>query len=195
MKLIELLKINKLYKLLLLFFFSCSQQHPVLKEEGREPFATLRFSDFHRIQYKGIGIKKWELDAKEAYIYNDQKTNETLKIILYDLNFHQILPSETTIVSKKAYVDYKENKMYIVGESSYKDKEILVKGSELSYDLEKEILSSDKEVTIIKKGNTIQCLKGLYYSKKEEIEICKKPSGQILQRKYKENNENKNFFF
>lgn len=195
MRLIELLKTNRIYKFLLIFFFSCTQKHPILQEEGKEPFATLRFSNFHRIHYKGIGIKKWELNAQEAYIYNDQKTNEILKIILYDFEFHQKIPSETFITSKKGYIDYKENKMYISGDSSYQDNEISVKGNELSYDLEKEILSSEKEVVISKKGNNIKCLKGIYYSKKEEIQICKKPSGQILQKNYKENNDNKNFFF
>ncbi|MFN3603670.1 MAG: LPS export ABC transporter periplasmic protein LptC [Leptonema sp. (in: bacteria)] len=170
------------------------QSYPTLKEEEKEPFANLRISKFHRIHYKGLGIKKWELNSEEAYIYNEQKTNEVYKIIVYEFSFEQFLPSKAYLQSKKAVLDYKNNQLYLIGDSEYKDTELMVSGNELYYNLENEVLFTDSEVEIKKDKNKIQCLKGIYYSKKEGIQKCKKPKGQLLQNRDKKDTNN-NFFF
>lgn len=191
MKLIELSKLVKIYLIFLLF---CIQKHSILKEESKEPYASSRFSNFYRIEYKGIGIKKWELSADEAYIYNAEKTNEILRIIVYNFSFKQFLPSQANIKSQKASIDYIEKIMYISTGAIYEDNTITIKGNELKYDLEKEILSSDLETEIIKGNNKIKCLKGIYYNKKEEIQKCKKPEGQIFQNKAKQTSTKEYFF-
>lgn len=192
---IVLLKVN-FYLLIFLILLFCKNDYPVLKEESREKLANLRFSNFKRIQYKGIGLKKWELRSEESYIYNNND-NQIEKIIVYNFIFEQFIPNKVTFKSNKAILDYKSNKMYLEGNAEYYDKEITIYSNSLIYDMEKDILDTKVPVKIKRKNIETDCLKGLYYSKKEEIQICRNPAGKIFQEKLKQNNQNEqnNFFF
>ncbi len=191
MKSIGLSKIINIY---IFFLISCTQNYRDLKEESKEPNASLRFLNFFRIEYKGIGTKKWEIIAEEAYIYNSEKTNEPIKIIVYNFSFKQFLPSEAFIKSKKALLDYNENIIYLSEDSFFEDKSLTITGNNLKYDLEKEILYSDSEIEIWKDNNKIKCLKGIYYEKKEGVQKCKKPQGQIFQKRNQQTST-KDYFF
>jgi hypothetical protein len=82
----------KIFYLFFLLIISCKDEYPILKEESRETFANLRFSNFRKIQYKGIGIKKWELQSEEAYVYQDENQQNVKKssyIILRSNNSYQ----------------------------------------------------------------------------------------------------------
>jgi hypothetical protein len=93
----------KIFYLFFLLIISCKDEYPILKEESRETFANLRFSNFRKIQYKGIGIKKWELQSEEAYIYQDENQQKVKKIIVYNFTFEQFLPEKAFFKAKKLY--------------------------------------------------------------------------------------------
>lgn len=190
---IDLLKVSVI---LLLFFNYCTQDYKLLKEESREQYANLRFSKFKRIEYKGIGIKKWELTSEEAYFYQEEKTEELQKIIVYNFTFNQFLPQPSTFKAEKAYLDYSNEIMKLEGNAEYQDKEIILKSNYLEYNLKNDILNSNEKVSIKRKGSELDCLNGFYYNKIENIQICRKPSGKYIQPKIKnEQNKQNDFFF
>ncbi|GIX41807.1 MAG: hypothetical protein KatS3mg129_1540 [Leptospiraceae bacterium] len=194
---IGLLKVSIVFIIFSLIILNCQNDYPILKEESKEKFANLRFSNFKRIQYKGIGIKKWELNSKEAYIYQEEKTQTLQKIIVYNFEFKQYLPQEANFKAKKAVLDYIKNIMYLEGNAEYKDKEVVLQSDFLIYNLEKAILDTNIPVIIKRKNSEVKCLKGLYYDKDKDIQICRNPAGKMIQpqNQTKQNEANENFFF
>ncbi|MCS7205325.1 MAG: LPS export ABC transporter periplasmic protein LptC [Leptospiraceae bacterium] len=162
-------------------FFYCRNSHPVLKEQTREPFANVRIYQFERIEYKGFGQKKWKLNAKEAYLYQDEKEAKDQKIVLYEFEFLQFLPHPAEARSERAVLDYTKNYLLIEGNAFYRDHEIQIEGSFLEYHFEKEHLESNQEVKIKRKNLETICQGGMLYDKKQELQICRKPRGFYLQ--------------
>lgn len=190
---IGLLRINVIG---IILFISCTESYKILKEESREPYASLRFSNFKRIEYKGIGLKKWEILAEEAYLYQEDKTNELQKIIVYKFTFQQYLPKPSTLIADKANIDYLGEKMKLEGNAEYQDEEMMLKSQYLEYDLKSDILDTKQNVWIKRKGTELECLNGFYYNKMNGLQICRKPSGKYLHRdKKKEQNKQNDFFF
>jgi len=187
----------KIFYLFFLLIISCKDEYPLLKEESRETFANLRFSNFKKIQYKGIGIKKWELQSEEAYVYQDENQQKIKKIIVYNFTFEQFLPEKAFFKAKKAVLDQQENKMFLEGDAEFSDKEIQLKSDSLTYDMEKGIIDTDHTVILKRKNTELKCLKGLYYDKKNDLQICRSPAGTIIQnnRTQKNKDETNNFFF
>jgi len=186
----------KIFYLFFLLIISCKDEYPILKEESRETFANLRFSNFRKIQYKGIGIKKWELQSEEAYVYQDKNQQNVKKIIVYNFTFEQFLPEKAFFKAKKAVLDQQENKMFLEGDAEFSDKEIQLKSDSLIYEVEKGILDTEHPVILKRKNTELKCLKGLYYDKKNDLQICRKPAGTIIQNNRTQNkDETNNFFF
>ncbi len=188
---IDLLKIN-LFIFILSFFFYCEKKYPILKEESREKLATLRFSNFKRVQYKGTGEKKWELHSEEAYIYTENNQKNISKIIVYNFVFNQYLPRVSNIKAKKAIINYAQETMLVEGDAVYKDPDIQIQSAKLEYSINSEYTDTKDSVKITRKNIEMECLKGFYYDRKKGTQVCRKPSGKFTQKK---NDKNKNEFF
>ncbi len=189
---IDLLKVNGIF---LLLFISCGENYKILKEESKEPYASLRFSNFKRMEFKGIGTIKWELAAEEAYFYQEEKTNELQKIVVYNFKFNQIIPEPSIIKADKASIDYQNEIMKLEGNAEYQDKEIFLKSNYLEYNMKDEILNTIEKVTIKRRDSELDCLNGFYYNKLEKIQICRKPFGKYIQQNRKKEKNNQNDFF
>ncbi len=187
----------KIFYIFFLLILSCKDENPILKEESREIFANLRFSNFKKTHYKGTGIKKWELQSEEAYIYQDENQQNVKKIIVYNFTFQQYLPEKAFFKAKKAVLDQQENTMFLEGDAEFSDKEIQLKSDSLTYEIEKGILNSDNLVILKRKNTELKCLKGLYYDKNNGLQICRSPAGTIIQnnRTQKNKDETNHFFF
>ncbi|MBW7856714.1 MAG: LPS export ABC transporter periplasmic protein LptC [Leptonema sp. (in: Bacteria)] len=163
---------------LVLMFIGCNPEADLLKETSREPNATLRFANFRRTQYKGVGGIKWDLKASEAFIY--QVEEKVDRVVVYDFSLDQHDAQDPLFVSaKRGEINYKTGNMTIEGDIYLKDKEGTITSQRMEYNLEKKIADSKDPVTLNRKGLTTECMGGVYYDRSSNRTVCRRPKGSV----------------
>jgi LPS export ABC transporter protein LptC len=172
--------------LLALFTAGCSDEIPVLKEEGTESGSTIRISNFHREQYNALGAPEMRVKAREAYIYESgegaNKTQE--RLVGYDFQYTDIDGADTTILTaQKAEMNQKTGIMYMTGNVHLKGLDREIRGEALYYDMKKKIARSDQPVYIKEGEISTHCRGGVVMYMNEEKQICRLPAGKREKRK------------
>lgn len=164
--------------LVILTLVRCNPEADLLKETSREPNATLRFANFRRTQYKGVGGIKWDLKASEAFIYQvDEKVD---RVVVYDFSLDQTDKQDPLFISaKRGEINYQTGNMTIEGDVYLKDKEGTITSQRLEYNLEKKVADSKNTVTLNRKGLTTQCMGGVYYDRSSNRTVCRRPKGSV----------------
>lgn len=164
--------------LIILTLVCCNPEADLLKETSREPNATLRFANFRRTQYKGVGGIKWDLKASEAFIYQvDEKVD---RVVVYDFSLDQTDKQDPLFISaKRGEINYQTGNMTIEGDVYLKDKEGTITSQRLEYNLEKKVADSKNTVTLNRKGLTTQCMGGVYYDRSSNRTVCRRPKGSV----------------
>lgn len=138
---------------LILFALFCQKKKSPRIDNERESGSTISLRNFTRDAFNEKGDLVWILKAEEAFVYvNDGKS------IFYGLHFDQYENGKvkSQLTGDRAEIDQKAKKLKVNGNIDLiaEDSRHL-KAEELFYDLEKETLNTDKPVTIIMKGTTI----------------------------------------
>lgn len=167
--------------LLILATTSCSEDIPVLKEEGSETGSTIRIAKFRRETYNAIGQQETSVKAAEAYVYEsgegDQKVQD--RLVGYKFEYTDMDGADTTILSAdKAEMNQKTGQMYMTGNVVLKGLKREIRGQTLRYDMEKKIATSDGAVYIKEGEVSTLCRGGVVLYMKQEKQICKLPAGK-----------------
>lgn len=160
---------------------ACSEDIPVLKEEGAEKGSTIRISNFHREEYNALGQPETKVRAKEAYIYESgegaNKVQE--RLVGYDFEYTDIDGADTTILTAdKAEMNQKTGLMYMTGNVNMKGVDREIRGEALYYDMEKKIARSDQPVYIKEGEISTHCRGGVVMYMNQEKQICRLPAGK-----------------
>ncbi|MBI41547.1 MAG: LPS export ABC transporter periplasmic protein LptC [Leptospiraceae bacterium] len=172
--------------LLALSLSHCSDEIPVLKEEGAESGSTIRISNFKREEYNALGAPEMRVKAREAYIYESgdgaNKTQE--RLVGYDFEYTDIDGADTTILTaQKAEMNQKTGIMYMTGNVHLKGLDREIRGEALYYDMKKKIARSDQPVYIKEGEISTHCRGGVIMYMNEEKQICRLPAGKREKRK------------
>jgi len=162
-------------------FLHCSDEIPVLQEEGSETGSTIRISNFNREEYNAIGIAEMRVKAREAYIYESgegaNKTQE--RLVGYDFEYTDVDGADTTILTAdKAEMNQKTGQMYMTGNVVLKGATREVRGEALYYDMENKIARSQQPVFIKEGEISTHCRGGVVLYMKQEKQICRLPAGK-----------------
>ena len=163
-----------LFFLALLVTLHCSDDIPILKEEGAEQGSTIRISNFERKEYNAVGQPEMQVKAREAYIYESgegaNKTQE--RLVGYDFEYTDIDGADTTILTaKKAEMNQKTGQMYMTGNVHLKGVDREIRGEALYYDMENKIARSDSPVYIKEGEISTHCRGGVVMYMKQEKDI------------------------
>ncbi|HMV41774.1 MAG TPA: LPS export ABC transporter periplasmic protein LptC [Leptospiraceae bacterium] len=142
-----------LISIILSILFQCKKKNSLRIENEKESGSTISLRNFTRDAFNEKGELVWILKAEEAFVYvNDGKS------IFYGLHFDQYENGKikSKLIGDRAEIDQKLKQLKVNGNIDLiaEDSRHL-KAEELFYDLEKETLNTDKPVTIIMKGTTI----------------------------------------
>ncbi|MCB1138750.1 MAG: LPS export ABC transporter periplasmic protein LptC [Leptospiraceae bacterium] len=165
----------------LLLPVGCSDDIPVLKEEGAEKGSSIRISHFRREEYNALGALEMKVKAREAYIYESgegaDKTQE--RLVGYDFEYTDIDGADTTVLTAdKAEMNQKTGIMYMTGNVLLKGLNREIRGEALYYDMEKKIARSDGPVYIKEGEIATHCRGGVVMYMDQEKQICRLPAGK-----------------
>jgi LPS export ABC transporter protein LptC len=157
---------------------ACNPEADLLKETTREPDATLRFANFRRTLYRGTGGMKWDLRAREAFIY--QKDDAVERVVVYGFEFNQADGTDPLFISAdRGELNQKTGTLVIEGNIVLRDKEGTIQSQRLTYNTEKKIADSKDPVTVNRKGLHTVCRAGIYFERAGDRLICRAPSGTV----------------
>jgi len=168
------------FAILILAISSCRESYDIVREDSLEKEANVRISNFTRYNQTVSGRKIWKLTAKEAYLYRQDQTES--KIIVYNFSFEQFNENEQStglLTADRGEVNYQDQKMLLTGNIVSTDETgRLLRGQKMTYDIESKILSSDETVTIIEKGLSTVCRRGVLVDRESGRQICRSPAGE-----------------
>lgn len=161
-----------------IFGAACQEGYRVVEENAREKGANIRLNNFTRTSVKVDGTPEWQVDAREAYIY--QKEGKESNIITYDFEFKQFDDRgkvTSTLTAERGEINYEEQQLRLTGGVLYKSAEQTIETEKMRFDIETEIVSSDDPVKIIEGASVTRCRRGVVVDRPNERQVCKSPVG------------------
>lgn len=163
---------------LLAVLTGCNPEADLLKETTREPNATLRFANFRRTLYRGTGGMKWNLRAREAFIY--QTEDGVDRIVVYGFELDQADGTDPLFISAdRGELNQKIGTLVVEGNILLRDKDGTIQSQRLTYNTEKKIADSRDPVTVNRKGLHTVCNAGIFFERASNRLICRSPRGTV----------------
>lgn len=155
----------------------CSDAYREIKEDVREPDATIRITDFVRESVAVDGRRAWIVRAKEAFLFQDGEQME--RIVAYDFSFTQYdennRPADL-LIADRGEVDYNSDLIRLSGNVRYDSANgRRVTGESMEYDRLSQIASSDGPLTIIDRASTVRCERGAEIDNENNRQVCRGP--------------------
>ena len=156
----------------------CGESYTVVSEDVRESDASFRIRNFERTSYRALGIAQWELRAEEAFLYQ-QAGSTPARVVTYGFTFREFDDSgqlQSTVRGERGEMNNEEQELRVSGDVFFEDREgRRVEGSEMTYDMEREILTTDQPVVIRDRGLYSRCAQGAVIYMQEDRQICRGP--------------------